>query len=324
MKLLVLGGTVFLGRHVVAAARSRGHEVTLFNRGKSNPDAFPDVETLVGDRKETLDVLAGRTFDAVVDTCGYVPGVVAASARMLAPSVRHYTFISSGSVYEDFTAATTEDSPVGTLEDPTVEEVTGETYGPLKALCEQAAEAEMPGRVLNVRAGLIVGPFDPSDRFTYWPHRISRGGEVLAPDRKEMNVQLIDGRDLAEWIVTAAEHDVTGIFNATGPVTPATLESLLAACRRVAGADARFTWVDEAFLLEHDVQPWMELPLWIPETDLRMDSTKAFGAGLTTRPIETTIRDTLAWAETRSGEWKWRAGMAPEKEHSLLVAWRER
>jgi 2'-hydroxyisoflavone reductase len=324
VKLLVLGGTVFLGRHVVHVARARGPEVTLFNRGKSDPHAFSDVETILGDRKESLDALRGRSWDAVVDTCGYVPRVVAASARALAGSVAHYTFISSGSVYENFAGATDERSAVGTLADPTVEEVTGETYGPLKALCEQAAEASIPGRVLNVRAGLIVGPNDPSDRFTYWPHRIARGGDVLAPDRKEMNVQFIDVRDLAGWIIGCAERTVTGVFNATGPVKPLAFAPFLEACRRTTGSDARIEWVDEKFLLEHEVGPWMELPLWIPEEDLRMECAKAFEKGLTTRPVEETIRDTLAWAASRPAERPWRAGMDPEKERKLLAAWRAR
>jgi 2'-hydroxyisoflavone reductase len=213
---------------------------------------------------------------------------------------------------------------VGTLDDPTLEEVTGETYGPLKALCEAAAEQAMPGRVLNVRAGLIVGPNDPSDRFTYWPHRIARGGDVLAPDRKDMNVQFIDVRDLAGWIVRSAERNVTGVFNATGPVEPLAFEPFLDACRRVTGSDARIEWVDEAFLLEKEVGPWMELPLWIPEADLRMDCTRAFEAGLTTRPVEETIADTLEWAATRPDDWTWRAGMDPEKERTVLGAWRSR
>ena len=182
MNLLILGGTVFLGRHLVEAALARGHAVTLFNRGQHNPDLFPEVERLRGDRDGDLQALEGRRWDAVVDTCGYVPRVVRASAEMLAPNVDHYTFISSISVYADTSKpGIDEQAPVGTLDDPTTEEVTGESYGPLKALCEQAAEAAMPGRVLNIRPGLIVGPHDPTDRFTYWVRRVAEGGEVLAP-----------------------------------------------------------------------------------------------------------------------------------------------
>ncbi len=206
MKLLVLGGTVFLGRHLVEAATARGHSVTLFNRGQHNPELYPEVEKLRGDRDSDLSALQGRRWDAVIDTCGYLPRAVRASAELLADAVDHYTFISSISVYADFhTPAMDESAPVGTLADETVEEVTGETYGPLKALCEQAAERALPGRVLNIRPGLIVGPHDPTDRFTYWPVRVARGGEVLAPGRPHVPVQVIDGRDLAEWTVRMVE-----------------------------------------------------------------------------------------------------------------------
>src|SRR5262245_38592594 len=193
MKLLILGGTVFLGRYLVETALAHGHEVTLFNRGQHNPDLYPDVEKLHGDRDGGLDILRGRRWDAVIDTCGYVPRVVRASAELLAGAVDHYTFISSISAYPSFKAiGNDERPPVGTLADPTVEEVTGESYGPLKALCEQAVEQALPGRTLNIRPGLIVGPYDPSDRFTYWPHRVAQGGEVLAPGRPERHVQVVD------------------------------------------------------------------------------------------------------------------------------------
>jgi 2'-hydroxyisoflavone reductase len=182
IKLLILGGTAFLGPAIVNAAVARGHTITLFNRGKTNPQLYPELEKLRGDRNGDLEALAGRQWDAVIDTSGYYPRVVKMSAELLAPNVGHYTFISSISVYRDFkTPDMTEAAPVGTIDDPTIEEITGETYGPLKALCEQAAEAAMPGRVANIRPGLIVGPRDRSDRFTYWPVRIARGGEVLCP-----------------------------------------------------------------------------------------------------------------------------------------------
>src|SRR5215217_7189292 len=190
MDLLILGGTGFLGRHLVEAALGDGHRPTLFNRGLHEPRLFPEVEKIEGDREGDLAPLLGRRFDAVIDTCGYVPRVVGASAGLLADAVDHYTFVSSISVYsDDIAPGADEEAPVRELPDPTVEEVTGETYGGLKALCEQAAEEEMPGRVMNVRPGLISGPHDPTDRFTYWPRRISAGGEVLAPGRKERPVQ---------------------------------------------------------------------------------------------------------------------------------------
>ncbi len=220
MDLLILGGTGFLGRHLVERALAYGHRVTLFNRGLSGPDLFPEVETIRGDREGNLSALRGRRWDAVIDTCGYVPRVVRASAALLAGAVDHYTFVSSISVYSDaIEPGADEGAPVKELADPTVEEVTGETYGGLKALCERAAEEEMPGKVLNIRPGLISGPHDPTDRFTYWPRRISAGGEVLAPDRLERRVQFIDVRDLAVWIVKMSAERRTGTYNATDPIT---------------------------------------------------------------------------------------------------------
>jgi nucleoside-diphosphate-sugar epimerase len=329
MKILVLGGTIFLGRHLVEAALARGHGVTLFNRGQHNPDLFPDVEKLRGDRTGDLDALRGRKWDAVVDTCGYVPRVVRASAQRLAEAVGHYTFISSISVYPSLpTPGMDESAPTGTLADESIEEVTGETYGPLKALCEQAAEAAMPGQVLNVRAGLLVSPSDPSDRFTYWPHRIAQGGDVLAPGTPVGRAQFIDARDLAEWIVRMAESGGTGVYNATGPGEPLTMGQLLDDCRAVSGSDATLIWVDEEFLLTAGAAPWSELPLWVPAREADMagfsavSCAKAIAAGLTFRPLADTIRDTLAWDATRPAVPELRAGLKPEREAELLAAWR--
>jgi uncharacterized protein YbjT (DUF2867 family) len=208
MDLLILGGTGFLGRHLVESALGDGHRPTLFNRGLTEAELFPEVEKIEGDREGDPSALRGRRWDAVIDTCGYVPRVVGASARLLADAVDHYTFVSSISVYsDDIASGADEGAPVRELPDPTVEEVTGETYGGLKALCERAAEETMPGRVLNIRPGLISGPHDPTDRFTYWPRRIAAGGEVLAPDREERKVQYIDVRDLASWIVEMSEQE---------------------------------------------------------------------------------------------------------------------
>jgi 2'-hydroxyisoflavone reductase len=324
MNVLVLGGTIFLGRHLVETLLARGHAVTLFNRGQHNPDLFPQVEKLRGDRKETLEPLRGRTWDAAVDTCGYVPRVVKAAAEALAGAVGHYTFISSISVYADFKQpGITEDYPLGTLEDETGEEVTGETYGPLKALCEQAAERALPGRVLNVRPSLIVGPHDPTYRFTYWPARVARGGEVLAPGSPEAPVQVVDVRDLAEWTVRALEAGRTGPYNVTGPPTP--MGEVLQTCRTVSGSDVRFTWVDEAFLLEHEVKPWSDLPLWVPEQEgwegfSRVDSGKAVRDGLTFRPLTDTVRDTLEWDRSLPEDFPRPAGLPPEREAELLMS----
>jgi 2'-hydroxyisoflavone reductase len=331
MQLLIIGGTVFLGRHLVAAAQARGHTITLFNRGQHNPELFPDVEKLRGDRTSDLTALAGRRWEAAIDTCGYVPRVVRASAELLADAVEHYTFVSSISVYADFKKQGIDESdPVGTLADETVEEVTGESYGPLKALCEQAAERTMPGRVLNVRPGLIVGPHDPTDRFTYWPRRVAQGGAVLAPNQPEHGTQIIDVRDLAEWMIAMAEQRRVGIYNATGPEYRLTIGRVLEEAKAVSGSDAHFVWMSERFLLDAGVQPWSQVPLWVPEADPdnagfdAVDCTKAIEAGLRFRPLAETIRDTLAWDATLPADRELRAGLTREREAELLQAWHNR
>jgi 2'-hydroxyisoflavone reductase len=332
MKILIIGGTRFLGRATVEAALARGHAVTLFNRGQSNPDLFPQLEHIVGDRDANLELLKGRTWDAVIDTCGYVPRIVRKSAELLAGYVGHYTFISSISVYADsFKIGITEEDAVGTIEDESVEEITGETYGPLKALCEQDAEATMPGHVLTIRPGLIVGPHDPTDRFTYWPVRVARGGEVLVPHKPDMKFQVIDARDLGEWNVRMVEQGKTGVYNATGPEKPLEMGALMETCRQVSNGDAHFTWVEEKFLLRHEVMPWMELPLWIPEEGmdgegpgtLQVNIARALEDGLTFRSLADTVADTLAWNATRPADHQWRAGMKAEHETELLRLWKE-
>lgn len=317
-----------MGRHLVEVALARGDEVTLFNRGQSNPDLFPQVEELRGDRDGGLDVLRGRRWDAVVDTSGYVPRLVGQSASLLADSVEHYTFVSSISVYADWSRpGIAEGDPVEQLEDETVEEVTGETYGALKALCEEAVEAAMPGRALNVRAGLIVGPYDGSDRFPYWVHRMARGGRVLAPGRPENRVQIIDARDLAGWILRMAEAREAGVFNATGPDEPLTMGTLLQTCGRAAGSQADLVWVAADFLTERGVQPFGELPLWLPGEEgagwAQVDIGKAVTRGLTFRPLMETAADTLAWLDTRPDDHTWRAGLDPDRESALLREWRD-
>jgi 2'-hydroxyisoflavone reductase len=323
MDLLILGGTRFLGRYLVEAALGGDHRVTLFNRGLSEPDLFPEVETIKGDRDGDLSALRGRRWDAVIDTCGYVPRVVRASAGLLADAVDHYTFVSSISVYPDnMGPGADEGAPVEELEDPTVEEITGETYGGLKALCERAAGEEMPGRILDVRPGLISGPHDPTDRFTYWPRRVAAGGEVLAPDRPELRVQFIDVRDLAGWMVKMSAEQQTGTYNATGPAYELRMGKLLEECEAV-GGDAKIVWVSEEFLEENGVEPFTDLPLWVPREYagmLAVDCGKAIAAGLTFRPVSETIRDVLEW-DTNRAEPDLAAGLEPEKERELLSAW---
>ncbi|MEO8973958.1 MAG: SDR family oxidoreductase, partial [Ktedonobacteraceae bacterium] len=296
MKLLILGGTVFLGRHIVESAIQRGHEVTLFNRGQHNPDLFPNIEKLHGDRNGDLSALEGRQWDAVIDTSGFVPRIARASAEALRNSVKHYTFISSISVFAEFErVGMDEDAPLATLKDETVEEVTNETYGALKALCEQTVEQAMPGRALIVRPGLIVGPDDPTDRFTYWPVRVARGGEMLAPGSPDQQTQFIDVRDLADWIVCMVEAGTTGVYNATGPDYTLTWGQFLEDCKSVANSNTHLVWVGNAFaadLMEKEVANFQP---WVPEEYASMRSVncqKAFNEGLTFRPLANTIRDT--------------------------------
>jgi 2'-hydroxyisoflavone reductase len=323
VKILVLGGTLFLGRHLVEAGLERGHEVTLFNRGRTGTGLFPEVEKLQGDRDAgDLDALRRRRWDAVVDTSARVPRWVCDAAGLLAGAVEHYTFVSSISVYADTSRpGTDEAAPVHTLADETVEDITSaEVYGALKVLCERAAEKAMPGRVLSVRAGLIVGPYDPTGRFAYRVHRIARGGDVLAPEPRDQTVQLVHGRDLADWIIGMADRRETGVFNATGPKRPLTMDGLLEAIREASGSDARLSWADERFLVESGVEEWSELPLWLapganPESAsfMAVDVRKALAAGLRFRPLAATIRDTLEGAETSPA-----AGLDPERERELL------
>lgn len=326
MKILMIGGRVFLGRAIVEAALARGHEVTLFNRGKSNPELYTDLEQIHGDRDGGLDVLTGRRWDAVIDTCGYIPRHVRDSATFLADKVDHYIFISTISVYSDNNIVNMDESgPLGTLEDETVEQVTGESYGPLKVLCEKAATEAMRGRALHVRAGLIVGPHDRSDRFTYWPVRIARGGDILAPGNPQDPTQFIDVRDLGLWTVRATEDRLTGPYNATGPDYPLTMGQLLESCRQVINPNAAFTWVDDAFLEKNEVGAFVEMPMWIPQADNAGFSTincqKALAKGMTFRPLEETIRDTLEWANTRIN-YDWPRTLKREREAELLAAWR--
>ncbi|MFZ5825679.1 MAG: SDR family oxidoreductase [Bacillota bacterium] len=328
MKLLILGGTVFLGRHLVEAALERGHEVTLFNRGQRNPELFSELERLRGDRDGNLEALKGRRWDAVIDPSGYVPRLVGASARLLADATDHYTFISTISVYADPSIHRLDETgALATMEDETNEEIM-KHYGALKALCERAAEVAMPGRVLHVRPGLIVGPYDPTDRFTYWPVRVAQGGEILAPGDQTKPVQVIHGRDLADWIIAMVERRRTGTYNATGPDQPHTMEQVLEECRSAVGTDARFTWVPDEFLLEQQVQPWMGLPLWLPGQGssglMNVNVGRAVAEGLTVRPLAQTIRETLAWDRTRPADLQRRAGIPREREAELLAAWHAR
>jgi 2'-hydroxyisoflavone reductase len=330
MRILIIGGTHFLGRHLVESALERSHDITLFNRGKSNPDLFPRLETILGDREKDVEKLKDRIWDAVIDTSGYFPRIVRLSAQVLVPTVSRYVFISSISVYENFKkVGINEMDPVGKIQDETTEEITGETYGPLKALCEQAVQ-DIFGidRTLVIRPGLIVGPHDPTDRFTYWPVRVARGGEVLVPEKPEVPIQIIDVRDLAEWTLKLIENQASGTYNATGPDYELTLGRLLDVSKQVSGSDANFRWAGVDFLNQNKVEAWSDLPVWVPDDEesagfSRVDVSRAIAGGLTFRPMEETVRDTLEWAKARPAGQEWRAGLTGEREQELLALLKE-
>ncbi|MBB3110262.1 2'-hydroxyisoflavone reductase [Paenibacillus phyllosphaerae] len=326
MNILLLGGTKFLGRYLAEAALERNHEVTLFNRGLSNPGLFPAIEQLQGDRDGQLDALRGRQWDAVIDTCGYVPRVVRQSVQLLAGQTSHYTFISSISAYADFAQGPIdENSALGQLEDPDTEDI-GAYYGPLKAACEQVVAEQFQSGTLIIRPGLIVGPHDPTDRFTYWPQRYAEGGTVLMPGAPGRPIQFIDVRDLAEWTIRMVEVKAGGAYNATGVHPSLTMGDLAEACERVTETNAKTEWVSEAFLHDQGVGEWMDLPLWVSERMnwlyfMNVSIHKALAGGLTFRPLEQTIADTLAWHRSRHPYTEWRAGLRPEREQELLRAY---
>lgn len=333
MRLLVLGGTKFLGIHVVEAALGRGDEVTLFNRGETGADLFPAVSTLIGDRDDRFGgglgalraaVDGGARWDAVIDTSGYFPRQVGDSARLLAGATDRYAFVSSISVYSDTqTVGQDESAAVAVLDDPSVEDTGEGRYGGLKALCEDEVRGVFGERCLIVRPGLIVGPHDPSDRFTYWPVRFARGGRVLAPGPADEVTELIDARDLAVWLLESTERGVGGTFNASGPTAEKTrMGEVLAACERVAGAPSEVVWATAAELAAQGVTPWIELPLWVGGEmpgHATHDASRAIAGGLKFRPIEETIGDTLDWAQTRDADHEWQAGLAADREAAILA-----
>ncbi len=338
MRILVLGGTRFLGRHVVLAAEERGHVVTLFHRGVSNPALFAGRDVRHGDRDPRvgagLAALEDGRWDAVVDTSAHFPRIVRASAELLASRAEQYVYVSSLSAYASLAVPGLDESaPLARMADPALEDFGPgfENYGALKVLSEEAAEACFPGRATRVRPGLIVGPHDNIPRFTWWPVRVARGGEVLAPGTPDDPVQYLDVRDLAAWIVHAIEERHVGAFSVNGPQGGTTIGELLGTCRDLSGSDARFTWVPAETLRELGLAGWSDLPLWLPphgETAgfHRVDCSRAFAAGLRTRPLADTVRDTLAWhaAWPADTPFPWRAGMTPEREAEALRAFHAR
>lgn len=322
MRALILGGTSFVGRHLVLAARAAGMDVTLFNRGRTNPGLFADLERLQGDRDGALDMLRGGRWDAVIDVNGYLPRLVGATVEVLADEIEHYTFVSSLSVYGAAGAeGLDERAPLATLKEDT-EEVTGDTYGPLKASCEAFVRDRMGHRALIVRPGLVVGPHDPTERFVRWVRRAADGGEILAPGDPDQPVPFIDARDLADWTVRMVVELASGTYNAVGHARPMTMRDLLETCVQIAGAGAHLTWVPEDFLQRHEVSPWVDMPLWLGTearwlADARNDKARA--AGLTFRPLEDTVRATLGWDSARLD--RATAGLPVEREREVLAAW---
>lgn len=326
MRILVIGGTVFVGRAIVDAALAAGHEVTRFHRGQTRAEASGTVETIRGDRDGGLDALAGRTWDVVIDTCGYVPRVVRASAEFLRNAAPFYVFVSTISVYADFdTIGLDESSKLGELEDGTTETVDAATYGPLKVSCERAVADVYGDRSLIVRPGVIVGPHDPTDRFTYWMARVASGGDVLAPGSPDAPIQFIDARDLATWLVGAIERGETGVFNTVGPGTATTWGAVLFACCETAKRHVRVRWLPDEFLLANDLSAWKDLPLWLPPSEgkqgvFQVDGSKAHDAGLTHRSTDAIVRDTMEWWRTR-GTPEISAGVSPERAAEILATW---
>lgn len=334
MRVLVIGGSAFLGRHVIESALARGDTVTTFNRGKTGRGLYPQVEELYGNRDGDLEALKGRTWDAVVDTCGYVPRVVRQSASLLAGKVGHYTFVSSLSVYgDDFTPYSDESLPVQRMdEDPDSEEIM-KYYGALKARCEQTVEEYFPGKGLYARAGLIIGKYDQVNRFPYWLKRIGKGGEILTPGNPDAPLQLIDARDLADFMLHCAENGTAGAFNLTGPEKPYKFPDVLNTLKQVIGGDAHFVPVSDEFLAENKIDPLDGLPLWMPpeyKGFFLRKIDKALAAGLSFRPLEETAR--IAWDLIQHGPppppkeagVRLQSGLPPERETELLALWHAR
>ena len=341
LRILILGGTGFTGPFQVRYALDRGHTVTVFNRGKTHPGELPkEVEQLIGDRNGQLDALKNRQWDVAIDNPTSVPVWVRDAAQILKGNVDRYVFISTISVFADTSKpGTDENAPLAKYTGPDAMKESRESiiaskfalYGPLKALSEQEAEKWFPKQTLIVRPGLIVGPRDETDRFTYWPVRIDRGGEVLAPGDPGDPVQFIDGRDLAEWVIRMVEQRETGVYNATGPEKTLGIGAMLEGIKAANKSKANFTWVKTDFLEEQKVAPWSDMPVWVPPRGeeggmARISIQRALAKGLTFRPLAETARDTLAWFKSQSAERqaKLKAGLSPEREAEVLAAWHKK
>jgi 2'-hydroxyisoflavone reductase len=329
MKLLVIGGSLFVGRHLVEAALARGDQVTVFNRGRTAASWPPGVQLCIGDRKSDLSALATGTWDAVVDTCGYLPRDVARMAECLHGRVGRYVFFSSISVYADFTRPNDEHSVLGRIDDADTEVVDGRTYGPLKALCEAAVTARFgEAHSLLIRPGLIVGPHDPTQRFTYWPARVARavdGQPLLAPGTAADLVQFIDVRDVVDFVLRTIGAGRSGPFNVTSSPRALTMGAVLEACATAAGTQPRWRWLSAEQIDRCGLQPWTELPIWLPSIGEHAafalaDTRAAQAAGLATRPLAQTVADTLAWYRSLPAAQQAfsKAGLSPEREAQAL------
>jgi 2'-hydroxyisoflavone reductase len=328
--LLIFGGTGFIGPHLTQEALRLGWRVTHFNRGKRAPGGVENVETLIGDRKGQLDALRGRKWDVVIDDTGYIPKFCKMSADLLAPNVGYCMFVSSISAYASFAKGNDEGSPTGKLSNPDMEEITNESYGPMKVLCEQYSLDAFKGRASIVRPGYIVGPLDGTDRFTYWPVRVSKGGEMLAPGTPRDAIQIIDVRDLTAWMMKLAEARTTGVFNAVSPVGKFTMGDIITASERASPkAGTKVTWVPEEFLATQWKQEELDFPPWAPMKGAETagfsltEAKRAADTGLRIRPMQTTVQDTLEWFKTLPPERqaKLRAGIDSAKETEVLRAW---
>ena len=329
LRILILGGTGFIGPHQVRYAQSRGHTLTLFNRGQSSPGLFKDIEQLRGDRNGDLRALEGRKWDAVIDNSGFEPKQVRDSAQLLERSAGRYLFVSTQSVYAD--RSIVDQDETGAVGTAGVHEDEWRGYGPLKALCERELLKVFSQRAIIVRPAVIVGPGDESDRFTYWVDRIDRGGNVLAPGDPRDPTQFIDVRDLTEWMIRLLEANEHGTYNATGPASPLSTAELLYGIRAVTPARVSFTWADAAFLASQNVRPFSDLPLWQPPTGrtagfMRMSAARAQAKGLTYRPLAITAKETLDWWKTLPAERRGtlKAGLSPQREAAVLRAWQAR
>ena len=334
LRILILGGTGFTGPYQVRYALSRGHKVTTFNRGKTHPGELPnEVEQLVGDRNGKLDALKDRQWDVAIDNPTTLPAWVRDAAQVLKGKVERYVFVSTISVYADTSKGVDETAPLAKYDgsDPFKETLEAmkasgyKTYGPLKALSEQEAEKWFPGKTLIVRPGLIVGPRDETDRFTYWPVRVDRGGEVLTPGTPNDPVQLIDARDLAEWTIRMVENRETGIYNATGPAKPLGIGEMLDRIKDALDSKAKFTWAPADFLKAQKIEAWSDMPVWTGDESgmARTSISRALAKGLTFRPLADTARDTFAWFKSQSQDRQshLKAGLTPEREAEVLAAW---